>query len=411
MQEDELDYNEVILDEYIYDLKEFAKHHPGGDKMLNIFGGNDVTVHYHMIHNHKNIRTDALERFKLRKRKYPPKHQYILNSTIFQDLKARVSKTIPNPYATTEWYIKAVAIMIFEIYLEIDNIFNGFTYMKSILLGFTMSFIGLCIQHDANHGAVSRKPWVNVLWGYTQDWIGGSSLLWKHHHVLMHHPYTNTINFDPDVTTNAIRVHQKVDKKLYHYFQTIYTWFLFLLLPLSWHFKEIYDLIVMKHCGANISKMAKREANIGIFLRLLFLIRFYGIPLYFYPSFNTLLYILMSISIGGLYLGINFIISHNFEGTCCSLTFDEEKENKNDWAVEQITTSSSVGGRILSFFHGGLNYQIEHHLFPRISHVHYHKLHKIVVEWCYENGIKYNYYSNLYQNFKSCIKHLHSLGK
>ena len=411
VKKDELAYSEVIIGDCVYDLKRFAKHHPGGATMLNIFGGNDATVHYHMLHGHKNIRVDALEPFKIRNKSQPFQHQYLLNSAIFQDLKQRVSKAIPNPYATSEWYIKAIVIMVCNLFLELHSIVYGFTYVKSAFLGMTMALIGLCIQHDANHGAVSRKPWVNVLWGYTQDWIGGSSLLWKHHHVLMHHAYTNTINADPDVTTSAIRVHNTIEKRNYHYFQTIYTWFLFMLLPLSWHFKEIYDMVAMKHCGSNISKMARGESNIGIFLRCLFLIRFYVIPLYLYPSLHTILCILVCLSIGGLYLGINFIISHNFEGTLCSLSFDNVSDKKKDWAIEQINTSSTVGGRILGFFHGGLNYQIEHHLFPRISHVHYHIVQRIVMEWCNEHGIKYNYYNNLYENLKSCIYHLNSMGK
>ena len=110
---------------------------------------------------------------------------------------------------------------------------------------------------------------------------------------------------------------------------------------------------------------------------------------------------------GGLYLGVNFIISHVFEGV---KYHHIENKNKIDWCILQIETSSSVGGRLLGFFHGGLNYQIEHHLFPRISHVHYHKIQPIIMDWCKKNNIKYNYFPNIITNIKSCFKYIDEMG-
>jgi fatty acid desaturase len=105
-------------------------------------------------------------------------------------------------------------------------------------------------------------------------------------------------------------------------------------------------------------------------------------------------------------LGVNFIISHNFEGV-----LNSSANASADWAISQIESSSSVGGRTLGFFHGGLNYQIEHHLFPRISHAHYYKIKPIVQEWCKKNDIKYTYYDTLWSNIYSCYKYLELQGK
>jgi linoleoyl-CoA desaturase len=161
--------------------------------------------------------------------------------------------------------------------------------------------------------------------------------------------------------------------------------------------------------GEKISQMAKYESYIGLMLRFMFLMRFYVIPLYLYPSLYTFLNILLTLTVGGFYLGINFIISHNFEGV---KNYDDNGNgNANDWAISQIETSSTVGGRLLGYFHGGLNYQIEHHLFPRISHVHYHKIKPIVQAWCKENKIKYNYYNNLFDNIRACYIHLQKYGE
>lgn len=399
--------NEIILEGDVYDLKEFAKVHPGGNMALNIFGGNDVTVHYYMLHQHPFLHKKALEPYKLRGAKGATEGvRYEINSDAYRNLKALIKKKIKYPYATTEWYIKAIAIMSIECYIEYHNITYGFNIPKSIFHGVIMAMIGLCIQHDANHGAVSKIPWVNYAWGLTQDWIGGSSLLWKHHHVLLHHAYTNTEGDDPDTTGSLIRLHKMTKWSPHHRLQTFYTWLLLPLLPFSWHFKEIYDLCVMNHSGFKISSMARNEARVALILRALFIARFYAVPLYYYPRLHTVGCILTTLAVGGFYLGINFIISHNFEG----VSYNMRNTKSPDWAIEQIETSSTVGGRILGFFHGGLNYQIEHHLFPRISHVHYHKIKKIVREWCNENGVRYTYYNNLFDNITSCYRQLEIMG-
>ena len=400
--------NEVILEGTVYDLQQFSKVHPGGSNILNIFGGKDATIHYYMLHNHNNIRTNILNKYKIRRLEDYEylNNKYILNSKIFNELKNNIRIAVPNQYANYEWWIKAYSIMIFEIYIELYNYLYGYTFVKSILLGVLMALIGLCIQHDANHGAVSRSPIINRLWGYTQDWIGGSSLLWKHHHVLLHHAYTNHLNSDPDITMNILRLHKDIKYKNYHYWQKCYIWILFTLLPINWHFAEIMDLYNMNHMSHKISSMAIRESQIGLLLRVAFYIRFYIIPIYLYPSLYTLFNISLSLAVGGLYLGINFIISHNFEGV-----LNNTNNTNKDWAISQIESSSTVGGRVLGFFHGGLNYQIEHHLFPRISHVHYYKMKPIIQEWCKKNNVKYNYYNNLWDNIYSCYKYLELQGR
>lgn len=400
--------NEVIVDDALYNLKDFSKVHPGGAYILNIFGGKDATIHYYMIHhNHIKSKRNILEQYKIKDIDDSSEDFYLVNSDKFMELKRRVKQAVPYSYANCEWYIKSIIIVISLFYIEWHNIYYGFSFIKSVILGYLMALVGLCIQHDANHGAISSNGYINMLWGFSQDWIGGSSLLWKHHHVLLHHAYTNIYEKDPDITTDIVRLHNSVKWYNIYKLQKIYVWPLLSLLPFNWHFKEILDLFYMNHMGEKISTLALHESYIGLFFRLFFIIRFYILPIYIYPSIYTLLYIFITLTFGGLYLGLNFIISHNFEGV---KNISKDSNSKIDWAIAQIETSSSVGGRLLGYFHGGLNYQIEHHLFPRISHVHYYKIKPIVQEWCKENNIKYNYYNNIYDNIMSCYKHLHNYG-
>jgi fatty acid desaturase (delta-4 desaturase) len=405
--------HQVRLEGVVYDLREFSKVHPGGSNSLVIFGGKDATIHYYMLHPHHRIRTHILDKYKVSSVAVVAVVAAVAavatdGNALFNELKASVAKAVPYPFATNEWWMKAIAIMIAEIYVEYHNYIYGYTIMKSILLGFLMAMIGLCIQHDANHGAVSRRETINRLWGYTQDWIGGSSLLWKHHHVLLHHAYTNVIEHDPDITTDILRLHKDIRYKAHHSWQKIYIWFLFLFLPLNWHFAELRDLWKMNHKSHRISSFAANEQKIAIILRIAFYIRFYALPLYRYPSFDTLLHIGISLAVGGIYLGLNFIISHNFEGVKNNNA--TATATADNWAISQVESSSTVGGRMLGFFHGGLNYQIEHHLFPRISHVHYYKIKPIVQDWCKKNNIKYTYYNTLWENIHSCYKYLELRG-
>lgn len=395
---------EVILDNYVYNLKEFSKVHPGGSMMLNIFGGKDATIHYYMLHNHEKLRP-ILNKYKLRP--YNNTSKYDINTILYNDIKTEIKKKIKYPYANLEWYCKSCSILIICIYLEYSNIFQGFTLVKSIFQGFMMAMVGLCIQHDANHGAISPNGYVNIFWGYTQDFIGGSALLWKHHHVLLHHAYTNNIENDPDFSIEIIRLHRYMKLMPFHKWQNIYIWFLLPLLPFSWHFKELYDLLFMKHCNEKISKMASTEAKIAICMRIFFILRFYIIPFYYNQSFYTICYMIVTLLTGGLYLGVNFIISHIFEGV---YYYNVENNDKVNWCKLQIETSSSTGGRLLGFFHGGLNYQIEHHLFPRICHVHYYKIQPIIMEWCKKNDIKYSYFPNILNNIKSCYRYIEKMG-
>ena len=397
----------IILDNYLYDLTSFADIHPGGSKILEIFPHySDVSIHFYM--NHSKASKSLLEKFKIKKIEISDNAQLNnlkINSTIYQILKHRVKEAIPYQFASYEWYLKAMIIMGLSFYFELSSILFGFTYLKSGILGFLFALIGLCIQHDANHGAISKNSYINRCWGYSQDWIGGSSLLWKHHHLLLHHAYTNMKELDPDINTTIIRLHKLTKWNKWYSFQSLYIWFLLPLLPLNWHFGEIYDLITMTHQGKKISIASFNEVVLSLLFKLLFIIRFYCIPLYYYPHFHTISCLLTTLLIGGFYLGINFIISHNFENTYFP---DDDKEE--DWAIIQVHSSSTVGGRLLGFFHGGLNYQIEHHLFPKICHSHYHKLRPIVEQWCKDYHITYNYYPSLFDNIRSCYRHLKIMG-
>jgi fatty acid desaturase (delta-4 desaturase) len=110
--------------------------------------------------------------------------------------------------------------------------------------------------------------------------------------------------------------------------------------------------------------------------------------------------------VGGFYLSFFFILSHNFDGV-----FHYDEEQSTPFLRKQVTTSSNVAGQLLCTLNGGLNYQIEHHLFPRIHHCHYPKIASIVKNFCDKRNIAYVHFPSLLDNVKSCISYLQSMGK
>ena len=142
-------------------------------------------------------------------------------------------------------------------------------------------------------------------------------------------------------------------------------------------------------------------------MNILFLIRFFALPyLLFNDTFKQLVIKwCITMTVTGLYLSFFFSLSHNFNGT---VMFD--KTEANNFAKQQIESSSNVGGEFLCHLNGGLNYQIEHHLFPRIAHTYYPYIAPIVKEWCEKNNIKYTHYPTIKDNLNAVMDRLFELG-
>ena len=94
--------------------------------------------------------------------------------------------------------------------------------------------------------------------------------------------------------------------------------------------------------------------------------------------------------IAGFILAIIFQPAHVIEGTEFPLP-DENRTLENNWAVHQLMTTTNFGNKSkwFTWYVGGLNFQIEHHLFPNVCHVHYHKIASIVKATAHEFGLPY----------------------
>lgn len=156
-----------------------------------------------------------------------------------------------------------------------------------------------------------------------------------------------------------------------------------------------------------VSPMLAKHRLFEVSASILFFFRWFFLPMYQVPSLwtplNSCAPLLMVV---GWYLSFFFTISHNYDGVTM---LDDTTPNKS-WLVNQVITSSNVGGKFLCFLNGGLNYQIEHHLFPRMHHSHYPTISPIVKQFCHEKGIHYQHFDSVWENAKACARHLFDMG-
>eukprot|EP01038_Epipyxis_sp_PR26KG_P009506 gene9506-12806_t len=400
----------VQVDDRVYDATKLAEVHPGGELFVRVFAGRDATeafLSYHRREFPHSKMTEALIGQAISKKEKNADEEYLELCKLIEQVLPRNKSFAPTSYFIKLFVILASAISL-EFYIHYTK---SYVWYLTGPLGWLFALIGLNIQHDSNHGAISRNPFVNRLLGLTQNWIGGSSLDWIHQHVVQHHIHCNDTSNDPDIVGNPIlRLNPLKPLMKFHLFQYIY---LFVLLGL---FGFSYTIGSLQHVseGFHLTKMSSlvdSYRSFEGFTILFFFFRWLVFPVLQVPTYMTFVNILPMFLIGGYYLSFFFVISHNFEGV---MMFDQDSTKGTKFYQSflrtQIATSSNVGGSFLCFLNGGLNYQIEHHLFPRIQHTHYPIIAPIVREFCEKRNIPYRHFPTIHENVLSCAKHLYEMG-
>lgn len=301
-----------------------------------------------------------------------------------------------NMYIKTAFMFVAYLTPYFLITL---NVFESklVWLLLAILMGFSMSGIGLCVMHDANHGSYSKNPTFNKILGYISlNLLGGYSINWKIQHNVIHHTYTNVHEHDEDIAPPALmRFEPHSEIKWFHKLQFLYAWFFYGLMTLMWSttkdFRQLRRYSDMGHLkGAN--KEYKKELPVLIFSKIGY--HAYMLLPYFLVKEMTFLqwllgFVLMHY-IAGLILAMIFQPAHVVEETEFPLPTDAGNI-ENHWAEHQLRTTMNfaTGDPVFSWLVGGLNHQVEHHLFPTICHVHYPQISKIVEKTANEFNLPY----------------------
>ena len=289
--------------------------------------------------------------------------------------------------------------------------------LMSVLMGIGTAGIGMSVMHGAAHGSYSSKEWINKMFASTMYALGGNVFNWKVQHNILHHTYTNIDEYDPDIASKGpIRLSDHSPVRKIHRYQYIHAFFFYGLMTI---FKVIMDFSQM--ATFNKEGFARQQHTNPtleyikmILIKLLYFAVIIGLPILFSPFswWQVLIGFFIMHWTTGLILGTVFQLAHVVEGLEQPLP-NAEGMVDSDWAVHELhTTSDFARNNIFLFWYiGGLNFQIEHHLFPHICHIHYRKIAPIVERTAKEFGLSYNLKPTFLAALKSHIQRLKELGR
>jgi len=397
----------VQVDGVLYDARRLAAIHPGGEVFVRAFAGFDASEAFLSYHRRRFPHAKMTDLAVGAQRRRKPAEL----DADYLELAEQVEKVLPRhkSFAPPSYYVKIFVLLSSALALEAYMHWTAsYKWQYAAVLGLLFALIGLNIQHDANHGAVSRSPRVNRLLGVSQNWIGGSAIDWIHQHVVQHHVNCNDVNHDPDIAgSDLLRLNPMKPLLFHHAGQHLYIFLMLAMFGVSITIESLRNAIKGHH-HIKMSQLFSWHRLFETLMSILFFARWILLPLYQVPSWTTLANIFPMFVTAGYYLAFFFVISHNFVGVHM---FDRDAAgSKNSFLHRQITSSSNVGGSWLCFLNGGLNYQIEHHLFPRIQHTHYPTIAPIVREFCLKKGLPYVHFGSVSENIASCVGHLSLLG-
>ena len=284
-----------------------------------------------------------------------------------------------------------------------------------IMFGVTMALIGFNIMHEGGHHSFSSNNYVNNIAAYSLNVLGGNSYFWKIKHNVFHHTYTNIDGMDSDIELGPLlRMHLNQKKYWYHKYQHIYCLFLYGLSYFSWIFlqdfvKYFKGIIATGHGKQSIHW---KEHVIFWLTKIVYTFVYIVIPVYFKGFGAWLIGFSIASFSCGIFIGLVFQLAHAVEGTDFPQPTAENLITE-EWAVHQIRTTANFAtkSKLVSWMLGGLNFQVEHHLFPKISHIHYPVINQFVKETCLEFGILYNEFPTVGAAIQAHLYHVKALGK
>jgi linoleoyl-CoA desaturase len=340
----------------------------------------------------------------LRERSSPspiPRVRFQADSPFFRELKRRAAtyldasgsdrRDVPRMWLKTfvllSWFTLSWALLVFAA----ATIWQA--VLLAVSLGLAIAGIGMGIQHDANHGAYSRHHGVNVALGLTLDLMGVNSYIWRHKHNAIHHTFTNVEGVDFDLDFGSIaRLTPKQRRRPWHRFQHLYIWVLYGFLLPKWvlidDFVHLYSGKMGPHPLAKPRPMDLVQFFLG---KIVFLAWAFVVPVLFHPPWLVGLFLFLAVFTMGVTLSTVFQLAHCVENADFPEPAGEGGLISEGWAEHQVATTVDFAPNspVLTWFLSGLSFQVEHHLFPKVCHLHYPALARIVEEVAREHGVRY----------------------
>jgi linoleoyl-CoA desaturase len=320
-----------------------------------------------------------------------------------QEMKARVadyfaSRQISSK-ANAAMVVKGlclVALAVVPYGLILSNRFNAWGMLGlAVIMGVGIAGIGFGIAHDALHGAYTSHARLNDVLGLSFDALGASSYMWKITHNIVHHTYTNIHGVDEDLAVSPLlRLSPNAERLWFHRLQHFYAFPLYACTTLFWVFVKDYQQLLGRDLGPYRDKQHdRREVVMLCAAKCAYYSYALAVPLVIVhlPWWQVLLGFLAMHLTAGLILGLVFQLAHIVEDTAHPIP-DDDGRMATDWWLHEMHTTANFGqrNRLLSWYVGGLNHQIEHHLFPKVCSIHYPAISDIVRDVAQSHGLPYH---------------------
>lgn len=344
-----------------------------------------------------------------------------INTLFSKSLKLRTNDYFKNTFqektGNRRIFIKATVLLTSLMVLYVLLVFVQPHWAISILLcmlfGANLAAIGFNIMHDAGHNSFSNNKHLNTALSYSLNLLGGNIYFWKIKHNIAHHTYTNIDGEDHDIEIKFMRIHHDQKLKKHHRYQPIYFIVLYGISYLAWIFYQDYEKYFRQKMGVTSEKFKfpLQEKIIFWTSKALHFALFVVVPIIYVGWLPTFIGLLIAGAVCGISLATVFQLAHVVSETEFK-TVDESKVEE-EWMIHQIQSTANFATRskVLTWLLGGLNFQVEHHLFPKISHVHYPAINRIVQETCKEYNIQYIEFSTFWQAFRSHHKFIQAMSR
>lgn len=319
--------------------------------------------------------------------------------------KRDVPKMYFKSFVILVWFFLSYVLLMSQV-----SLIGGLICAVSLALAATG--VAFCIQHDGGHKGYSNRKIINRLTSWTLDMVGASSYLWHYKHSIFHHTYTNIENYDTDISVGKpIRLSPYQERKWYHRWQHLYSWPLYAFMGVRWHlYGDYHDLAVGSIGPHKIERPKGLELAIFVSGKSVSTFMMLALPMFFFYWWLVIIFYLLVTGIMSLVMATVFQLAHVVDKS--KFVLYDEGLVEDSWMVHQIKTTVNFSrkSRLMTWYLGGLNYQIEHHLFPRICHVHYPELSRIVEQKCLEYEIPYNDHGSFWDGIKSHYRWLKKMG-
>jgi len=348
---------EIRIDDSIFDVTSWRHKHPGGAELLDKFHNSDATDIFYAFHS-----KDAVAMLKHIKHG-PNNNDRIPREELAQKFDDFRRTLLRDRWMERNWFADFLVIMLPCVTLAVLGTMLSWSHplAATVLLGVGMQQAGW-IGHDYMHGRGKISKVLGIVFGACYN--GFSPSWWNHKHNT-HHAFPNRREFDADIHNEPILHLWFPDasrdvwfRKYQHfYYMFVYAW-----LYVSWRMQSIQFVLGSKNW----------------FERGLIVMNYAWLAcLPWYVSVGSIL-------VGGWLVAIVVTANHQSEEIL-------EPTSKYNFCVDQFTTTRGVvcSNWFLEYIFGGMQYQLEHHMFPHMPKYRYPQLRRVLEKFAKENNLPY----------------------